>query len=253
MSAIDEVRNYWDAQPCNIKHSKLEVGTPEYFREVRQRKYMVEPHIVGFAEYNKWKDKDVLEIGCGIGVAAVGFAGADAFYTGIDISPESVKLTKQHLRVMNLTGRVLVADAEKWKGETYDLIYSFGVIHHTPDPREIVLSARDMIRPNGEFRFMVYAYDSWKSIMIRNGLDQPEAQHGCPIAWTYDSYTVGNLLRGCFKIVSFEQTHLFPYVLEDYLNYEYKVQPWFKVMPAKMFEALEKELGHHLLVKAVPI
>jgi 2-polyprenyl-3-methyl-5-hydroxy-6-metoxy-1,4-benzoquinol methylase len=71
---IDEVREYWDRQPCNIKHSTAPLGTIEYFDQVEQRKYFVESHIPDFAEFHKWKDKEVLEIGCGIGTDSINFA-----------------------------------------------------------------------------------------------------------------------------------------------------------------------------------
>ena len=64
---IDEVRNYWNARPCNIRHSPAPTGTREYFDQVESRKYKVEPHIPDFAEFDKWKGKSVLEIGCGGG------------------------------------------------------------------------------------------------------------------------------------------------------------------------------------------
>ena len=64
---ISEVEEFWDARPCNIRHSKKSIGTKEYFNEVESRKYFVEPHIPVFAEFSKWKGKKVLEIGltCG--------------------------------------------------------------------------------------------------------------------------------------------------------------------------------------------
>ena len=62
---IGKVREYWDRRPCNIRHSPAPVGTRQYFDEVEQRKYVVEPHISAFAEFPRWAGKRVLEIGCG--------------------------------------------------------------------------------------------------------------------------------------------------------------------------------------------
>lgn len=96
---------------------------------------------------------------------------------------------------------------------------------------------------------MLYAHNSWKRIMIDAGLDQSEAQAGCPIANTYTSDRAYRLLRiGQYKILEMRQAHIFPYNIEAYKQYRYKKRPWFEAMSPAMFEALEKELGWHLLI-----
>jgi hypothetical protein len=97
---------------------------------------------------------------------------------------------------------------------------------------------------------MLYAKNSWKDAMIEAGLDQPEAQFGCPIATTYTTEDVRRLIDGLFTLTSVEQAHIFPYVVEKYVKYEYEVQPWFKAMPEAMFKALEARFGWHLLFAA---
>ena len=71
----DRIRKYWNTQPCNIKHSASDTGTAEFFREVSERRYRVEPHIAEFAGFHLWAGKRVLEIGCGIGSDAEGDVG----------------------------------------------------------------------------------------------------------------------------------------------------------------------------------
>lgn len=213
---------------------------------------MVEPHIPGFAEFEKWRGKRVLEIGCGLGTDAVNFARAGAVYTGLDISEESLNLAKRRFEVFGLRGEFLASNAEVFpaelEGQKFDLIYSFGVLHHTPEPSRAMANVRQVMAPGSEFRLMMYAKNSWKNIMIEHGFDQPEAQSGCPVAYTYTQDELRDLLHD-FEILEMRQEHIFPYVVEKYVRYEYELQPWFKAMPRDMFRALEQSLGWHTLVR----
>ena len=256
-ATLDDVRNYWDSRPCNIRHSTKPIGSREYFDEVEARKHLVEPHIPGFAQFERWAGKRVLEVGCGIGTAAVNFARAGADYTGVDLSQTSLDLAIKRFDVYGLKGQFLPCNAEALSShfdpESFDLVYSFGVIHHTPNQRRVVEEIRKVAKPNGEFRCMLYAKNSWKDAMIEAGLDQPEAQFGCPIATTYAFDDVRQLINGLFDLTSIEQAHIFPYVVAKYVKYEYEVQPWFRAMPEAMFKALERRFGWHLLFASKPI
>ena len=255
--SIDAVKQYWNNRPCNIRHSKKPIGTKEYFDEVEARKYFVEPHIPGFAEFEKWRGKKVLEVGCGLGTDATNFARSGADYTGVDLSEESLALAKQRFKAYDLAGSFLACNGEQLASSlpknNFDLVYSFGVIHHTPNQRAVVEQIREVIKADGEFRLMLYAKNSWKHAMIESGLDQPEAQSGCPIATTYSHEMVEALLKGLFKLENVRQAHIFPYIVEKYVNYDYEVQPWFKAMSGEMFEALERHFGWHMLITATPI
>src|SRR6476620_3443799 len=135
-TSIQKVSEYWDSRPCNIRHSPKPVGTKEYSDEVEARKYFVESHIPGFADFERWRGKKVLEIGCGIGTDTINFARAGAAVTAVDLSAESLKLANKRAEVFGLGDRInfIEANAERLsefvKPEAYDLIYSFGVIHH---------------------------------------------------------------------------------------------------------------------------
>src|SRR5713226_3022404 len=98
-ASISEVSAYWNARPCNIRHSPKPVGTKEYFDEVEARKYFVEAHIPGFAEFERWRGKKVLEIGCGIGTATINFARAGAQVTTVDLSDKSMELARKRAAV----------------------------------------------------------------------------------------------------------------------------------------------------------
>jgi len=254
--SIDTVKAYWDARPCNVRHSKLAVGSREYFNEVEARKYRVEPHIPGFAQFARWSGKRVLEVGCGIGTDTINFARAGASVTAVDVSTESLSLARKRAEVFGLQDRIRFfhADAERLSEaiapEPYDLVYSFGVIHHTPHPARAASEIRKFMGHDSEFRLMVYAKNSWKHLMIEAGFDQPEAQSGCPIAFTYTHDEVRQELMKGYEVLSIEQDHIFPFVIEKYVKYEYEIVPWFAAMPREMFRALEKNLGWHTLIVA---
>lgn len=251
---LDQVRRYWNTRPCNIRHSTSPVGTKEYFEEVEARRYSNEPHNYTFPDFEKWKGKRVLEIGCGIGTDAVNFARHGAIYTGIDLSSESIKLAQKRFEVFELTGTFIESNAEELdkvfsNGEKFDLIYSFGVIHHTPRPENVVACLPKLLAKDGEVRCMLYAKNSWKNILINAGWDQPEAQADCPQALTYTHSEVKELFRE-FNYVHIDQDFIFPWQIEHYIKYEYVKQPWFAAMPPELFKILEKALGWHLLITA---
>ena len=249
---INDVKKFWDKRPCNIRHSTETVGTQEYFNQVEARRNKVEPHIPGFAEFESWEGKKILEVGCGIGTDAVCFARGGAKYTAIELSQKSLDLARQRFDIFGLPGNFYLGNAEELSSivpiEPYDLIYSFGVIHHSPNPERIISKVKQYMNNKSEFRLMLYAKNSWKNIMIDCGLDQPEAQFGCPVAYTYTQDEVRGLLKD-FDILELRQDHIFPYVIEKYIKYEYELQPWFKEMPPDMFRALKNSLGWHTLIR----
>ena len=254
LAMIDQVQEYWNRRPCNIRHSNKPLGSREYFDEVVHRKLLAEPHLVGFSDFQKWKGLRVLEIGCGLGTAAVNFARNGAIYTGVDLSQESLDLARRRFEVYNLKGDFYQANAEQLTDSvplcSYDLVYSWGVIHHTPNPPAVVEQAKHFMKSGTIFKVMVYAKNSWKNFMIEQGLDQPEAQAGCPVAFVYDNDQARDLIGPDFDIISIEQDHIFPYQVEPYKQGDYVLQPWFAAMPPEMFRALELKLGWHLMITA---
>jgi len=250
---INKVKEFWDKRPCNIRHSSLPLCTKEYFDEVEKRKYFVEPHIPEFAQFERWKNKRVLEIGCGIGTDAVNFARNAANLTVVELSSDSLKICKKRFEIYGLTARFYNGNSEELSKflppEKFDLVYSFGVLHHTPDPQKAIQEIKNFMHLDSELRIMLYAMNSWKAIMINAGFDQPEAQKGCPVAYMFTHDEIRNLLSD-FDIIFLEQAHIFPYKVERYKQYEYEREPWFDVMPVEMLKALEKAFGWHTLIVA---
>ena len=253
MITNEDVKKYWDSRPCNVRHSLAPIGTKEYFDQVEAKKFFVEPHILTFTNFPQWRNKKVLEIGCGIGTAAIMFARNGAYYTGIDISPESIKLAEKRFDVYGVKGNFYTGDAEKLLDiipyDQFDLIYSFGVLHHTNRPEKVLDQIASFMKKDTILKIMLYARNSYKNYLIEAGLEQPEAQAGCPIAETYSKDEVFDLLKD-FDIMDIHQDHIFPYEIESYKNGIYKKLPWFESMPDDIFKVLEEKLGWHTLVTA---
>ena len=249
---IDDVRIYWDDRPCNLRHSFEKIGTEPYFNQVEAKRYLAEPHIPDFADFRSWKGKKVLEVGCGMATEGINFVRYGAEYTATDLSVESLNLAKKRFEVYNKKGDFYLGNSEELSSflppNTYDLIYSFGVIHHSPHPDRIISQIKKYMNKDSTLKIMLYASESWKNYMIEAGHDQPEAQYGCPIAHTYTKDEVRELLDG-FD-VTIEQNHIFPYQIEPYKRGEFVNQPWFEAMPDEIFKVLKKNLGWHLLITA---
>jgi 2-polyprenyl-3-methyl-5-hydroxy-6-metoxy-1,4-benzoquinol methylase len=268
--SISDVRRYWDARPCNIRHSPKPVGSREYFDEVEARKYLVEPHIPGFAEFERWRGKRVLEVGCGIGTDSVNFARAGAQLTAVDLSSESLRIARERAEVMGVVDRIdfRQANAEELTSVVddgpYDLIYSFGVIHHTPRPEAALAQMRALTAPGGTLKLMVYHRRSWKVFWILAVQERgrfwkadeliakhSEAQTGCPVTFAY-TRREGRILveRNGFRVDDIHVDHVFPYRISDYFEYRYVKEPYFRWMPEPLFRAFERRLGWHLLITA---
>lgn len=265
---VQQVKDYWNNRPCNIRHSLKPVGSREYFDEVEARKHFVEPHIPKFAEFERWQGKKVLEIGCGIGTAMINFARKGAQVTAVDLSDASLELAKQRADVYGLGDRVTFhqANAEELNQsvpiEPHDLVYSFGVIHHTPHPDRVIEQLRRYVKPGSTVKIMVYYRYSWKVlwILLTYGKGQfwrmnelvarySEAQEGCPVTYIYSKKEARELLSG-FEIVDMQVDHIFPYYIPDYKQYKYTKVWYFRWIPNPLFRWLEQQFGWHLCVTA---
>src|SRR5262245_58812711 len=157
------VREFWQAHPCGSKFSDAPIGSPEFFARVEAHRYEKEWHIPEAADFNAARGLRVLEIGCGIGTDGLRFAKAGAVYSGVDLTEAAVELAKKNFAVFGITGDFRVADAEMldFANESFDLVYSHGVLHHTPDIDAAVREIRRVLRPCGRAIVMLYHRGSY--------------------------------------------------------------------------------------------
>jgi len=269
---ISRVSEYWNSRPCNIRHSPKPVGSREYFDEVEFRKYLVEPHILEFADFARWNGKKVLEIGCGIGTDTINFARHGAHVTAVDLTEKSLAVARERARVFDLDSRIrfIQANAEKLREtippERFDLIYSFGVIHHTPHPDRVLEEIRHYVTPDSTVKIMVYHRWSWKVLWVLFGYgkgqfwklsrliaEHSEAQTGCPVTYSYSRATGRQLLeQHGFRVTDVMVDHIFPYSIAEYVKYQYRLVWYFRWMPRSLFRLLERVFGWHLCLTAKP-
>jgi SAM-dependent methyltransferase len=267
---IERVRNFWNARPCNIRHSQAPIGTKEYFDEVRFRRYFVEHHIPGFAGFHASHRQSVLEIGCGIGTDAAEFARHSADVTGTDLSVKSLELARQRFQVLGLRGEFHEANAERLSEtlpvKPYDIIYSFGVIHHTPNPGNVLAELRKYCHEETSLRIMLYAKWSWKVLWIMTTYGKgafwrwrefvaqySEAQEGSPVTYVYSAREARKLFedRG-FEVTEIRKDFIFPYEIPAYREHRYRKVWYFRWIPQMLFRQLQRLLGWHLLITARP-
>jgi SAM-dependent methyltransferase len=159
----ERVREFWQQHPCGTKFSDAAIGSQEFFERVEAHRYEKEWHIPEAANFAATRGRKVLEIGCGMGTDGAQFARAGADYTGIDLTDAAIELARQRFAVAGLSGNFLVSDAESldFPDELFDLVYSHGVLHHTPDIEAAIGEIYRVLRPGGRAVIMLYHRGSY--------------------------------------------------------------------------------------------
>lgn len=173
----DRVRDFWQNHPCGTKFADAQPGSRLFYELVEQHRYEKEWHIPDAAGFNRAKNLRVLEVGCGLGTDGAQFAKAGADYTGIDLTEAAVDLARRRFELFNLPGNFCVADAEglDFPDNSFDLVYSHGVLHHTPDTAAAIREVHRVLRPGGRAVVMLYHRDSYNyrvniSLLRRGGV-----------------------------------------------------------------------------------
>lgn len=176
MSAVEtkeQVRSFWSRTPCGSWDATAPEGTAEYFSQIEARRYELEPFIRRFAAFRSTRGQSVLEIGVGLGTDHVQFARAGARLHGIDLTQRGVELVGRRLELEGLSSDLRVADAETlpFADDSFDYVYSWGVLHHTPDTPKAVAEAIRVLRPGGRLCVMLYSRHAWVSygLWLRHG------------------------------------------------------------------------------------
>ena len=170
-------REQWGQDPCGAESDREhERGTREFFDEVERYRYQeYAPWMPRLMEFDRFRDARLLEIGCGMGTDLLQFARGGARCTGIDLTPRSVEITKRRFKLYGAYGDFMISDGEHlpFRSESFDVVYSNGVLHHTPDTAGAIREVHRVLRPGGVAKIMLYHRNSlnyWFEIVLRRGV-----------------------------------------------------------------------------------
>jgi ubiquinone/menaquinone biosynthesis C-methylase UbiE len=172
MSLNERVRAYWEREPCGTNQEltgRTEKFSLAWFQNVEEHRYSVEPIIHAVAQFTRWRGKRILEIGVGAGTDHLQWARASADCHGVDLTDAAIETTRRHLAHYGFLSRLQRVDAETlpFDNQCFDLVYSWGVLHHAEHPERIVAEIHRVLRPGGVFVGMIYgrhsltAYKAW--------------------------------------------------------------------------------------------
>jgi ubiquinone/menaquinone biosynthesis C-methylase UbiE len=155
----EAVRAYWDKAPCGTETTKASCYSHKYFEDIEQFRYTIEPEIFSFAQFTRFRGKKVLEVGVGAGTDFLQWVRVGAQAHGIDLTQAAVEHVQQRLSHYNLAAQeVRVADAQDldYSDNVFDLVYSWGVIHHAPDTKQCLQEIIRVTKPGGTIKLMLY-------------------------------------------------------------------------------------------------
>ncbi len=257
-------REQWGKDPCGAIHGrKHELDTREFFDAVEHHRYQEYapwmPEVMGFDEF---AGAQLLEIGCGMGTDLLQFARAGAKVTGTDLTPRSIEISRQHLALYGESGNFAIADCETlpFADDSFDVAYSNGVLHHTPDTAGAVGEIHRVLRPGGHARVMLYhrrSFAYWGEVILRHGILKGEFLRGNSTADIMSKYVEFNESGGrpLVKVYSRRQARdLFAMFREVKVQVEQLTRPELYIIgrfiPERMFRCLRRSVGWNVIVSA---
>ncbi len=160
----DDVREFWNSDPCGTRYLE---GKDDFEAHARAR-YAREPYIFDFAEFKNARRLKVLEIGVGMGADYLEWLKAGAQAAGVDFSAASIEKARRRCELAGYRPELRVGDAENlpFPDNSFDIVYSYGVMHHSPNTQQCVREAWRVLKPGGRARIMVYHHPSLTGLML---------------------------------------------------------------------------------------
>jgi len=170
-------REQWSQDPCGAEYVREhELGTRDFFDQIERHRYeQYAPWMRRVMGFDKFPGARLLEIGCGMGTDLLQFARGGARCVGIDLTPRSVEISRHRFALYGAPGTFMISDGEQlpFASDTFDVVYSNGVLHHTPDTAGAIREVHRVLRPGGTAKVMLYHRHSlnyWFEIILRRGV-----------------------------------------------------------------------------------
>jgi len=175
-----DVRTYWDQHIHDLESTRHPVGSRGFFDDLDQYHFEKLHHLLRLVDFDGYRGRMVLEVGCGAAVDLARFAKGGAVTTGVDLAPSAIALARQNFEQQGLKGTFEVADGEQlpFADNTFDCVYAHGVVQYTAHPQRLVDECRRVLKPDGQAIFQVYNRVSWLnalSKLMKVGLEHDDA------------------------------------------------------------------------------
>jgi SAM-dependent methyltransferase len=180
VASIDRVREYWNRHIHDLEITKHPVGSRGFFDDLDQYHFEKLHHLLRLVDFDAYRGRRVLEVGCGAGVDLARFAKGGASVVGVDLASSAIDLARANFKQQGLAGEFRVADGEAlpFPENSFDLVYAHGVVQYTTSPQRLVDECRRVLKPGGEAVFQVYNRVSWLnalSKLMKVGLEHDDA------------------------------------------------------------------------------
>jgi SAM-dependent methyltransferase len=194
---IADVRDYWNLHIHDLDISAQTPGTPGFFADLDQYHFEKLHHLLRLVDFNAYRGKRVLDVGCGAGTDLMRFAKRGAIVTGVDVSGSAIALARANFAQQGLSADLREADGEHlpFEDDTFDLVFAHGVVQYTPDGRAIVEECRRVTRTGGQAVFQVYNRVSWLNALSKI-MKVPLEHEDAPVLRKYSASEFRNLLSG---------------------------------------------------------
>lgn len=259
-----DARQQWTGDPCGAKYGeRYAFATREFFDEVERHRYEEYapwmPSVMGFNEFGGAR---LVEIGCGMGTDLLQFARGGAHCTGVDLTPRSIEISRLHFDLYRMRADFVLTDAERlpFADDSFDVVYSNGVLHHTPGTATAIREVHRILRPGGLAKVMLYHRHSfyyWSEIILHRGLLRGHFLRGHSpeeIMSRYVEYSQTNA-RPLVKVYSRKEAHaLFAPFREVKVEVEQLMRKELRLISPlvseRLFKRLAQSMGWNVIITA---